>query len=253
MRELVLSQPDRQALYRRLAAFGSVLLLHAGLLIALLHMHWSAFNESRAPEHEITLLLQPAPIVPAWQGDLLPPLAGAAGALPRLVVPAIRIQEPAGADTLAAENSAALASELQAVSRMLFKCWTSGPEGLTPVKDAQCLSVAPDHSFDFTEAPERSRDAAEWLRDRDRKNAPLSMPCWGGLSLATVSCVANGLANGFDLHNQPSYADYDHEDHMNGADAVRREMQTIDPCALDKTVGPGFVCLDRVVNGNAPP
>jgi hypothetical protein len=79
------------------------------------------------------------------------------------------------------------------------------------------------------------------------------MPCWSGLSLATVSCVANGLANGFDLHNQPSYADYDHEDHVSGADATRREMQTIDPCALDKTVGRGFVCLDRVVNGNGPP
>jgi hypothetical protein len=253
MREFVLSVSDRQAIYRRLVAFGPVLLLHAGLLIALLHMHWFAFNENRVPEHEITLLLKPTPIVPALEGDLLPPFGGAASASPQLVVPAIRIPAPADADTLAADNSAALASELRAVSRMLFKCWTSGPQGLTPVKDAQCLSVTPDHSFDFTEAPERSRNADMWLRDRDRKNAPFSVPCWSGISLATVACVANGLANGFDLENQPSYADYDHEDHMNGADTVLHEMQTIDPCALDKTVGPGFVCLDRVVNGKAPP
>jgi hypothetical protein len=258
MQEFVLSVPDRQAIHRRFVAFGPVLLLHAALLIALLHMNWSAFNRIGAPEHEITLLLNPTPVVPVWQGDLLPPPGGAAGALPRLAAPAIRTQETFGAGSLAADNSGALTSELQAVelqavSRMLFKCWTGGPAGLTPVKDAQCLSFAPDHSFDFSEAPERSHNAEEWLRDRDRKNAPFSMPCWSGLSLATVSCVANGLANGFDLENQPSYADYDHQDHMNGADSVRREMQTIDPCAIDRSAGPGLVCLDRVVNGGGPP
>jgi hypothetical protein len=40
---------------------------------------------------------------------------------------------------------------------------------------------------------------------------------------------------------------------MSGADTIRHEIQTIDPCALDKTAGLGFVCLYRVVNGNTPP
>lgn len=67
---------------------------------------------------------------------------------------------------------------------------------------------------------------------------------------ATVICVANGLLNGFDL---PSYAEDDNDGHASGADTIRHEMQTVDPCELDRTYGLGFVCLYRVVNGNTPP
>jgi hypothetical protein len=250
MRPFLVAVPDRQAIYRRFLAFSPVLLLHAAIVIAFLHMSWNAFNENSAPEHEITLLLKAIPIVPTIQGDLLPPVGSAGNALPGLVVPAVRARGRATADTLSVENSAKFASKLQAVSRTLFRCWTNGPGGLMPVKDAQCLTFAPDHAFDFLAAPERSLNADQWLRDRERRNAPLLVPCWGGLSLATISCVAKGVVNGFDLENQPSYADYDHADHMTGADAVRRQMETVDPCAIDKTAGPGFVCLDRIVNGN---
>jgi hypothetical protein len=253
MRSFVLSAPDRQAIYRRFLAFGPVLLLHAVLLIALLRMNWNPFGGSSAPEHEVILLLNPVPMAPTIQGDLLPPVESDGSTLPRLVLPAIRTRGRASADTISAENPQEHASELQAVSRTLFKCWTNGPSGLIPVKDVQCLTFAPDHAFDFLAAPERSQNADQWLRDRDRRNAPLLAPCWGGLSLATVSCVEKGLVNGFDLENQPSYADYDHEEHMTGADAVRRQMETVDPCAIDKAAGPGFVCLDRVVNGTRPP
>jgi hypothetical protein len=124
---------------------------------------------------------------------------------------------------------------------------------LTQAQEAQCLTLAPNELPDFLEPPEQSRNATEWLRDRNRRNAPFFLPCWNGLSPATVACVANGLVNGFDLENGPGYAEDDDDSHMSGVDTIRHEMQTVDPCALDKTAGFGFVCLYRVVNGNTPP
>ena len=240
--------------YRRLLAFGPVLLLHAALLIAFLHMDWNPFNELVRPASEITLLLPPIPAVPVWQGDLLPRTGSGASTLPRLVVPAIRNDEPAAAPgNLVAIYQQEIAAAVQQAAPALFRCWPEGPADHAQMQAAQCLTFAPDHSFDYLESTEHAQSATEWFRARERRNAPLLLPCWSGISLATVSCVANGLTNGFDFNNQPSYADYDHEWHMNGIDTIRHEMETVDPCGLDMTVGPGFVCLYRVMNGNAPP
>ncbi|HEX4079388.1 MAG TPA: hypothetical protein VHX61_11020 [Rhizomicrobium sp.] len=226
-------------------ALGPVLLLHLGLLIAFLHMNRSSFHESNASEHEIIFLLKPTPTVPNWQGDLLPSFNNTAIAIPRLVLPQVREYK---ATVINPED---VTSELQGVSRALFKCWPGSLVGYTLVQEAQCLALAPHQLPYFLEPPERSQNAAEWLRDRDRRNAPLRLPCTYGLSTATVVCVAVGLVNGFDLENGPSYVEDD--SHTSGIDTIRHETQTVDPCALDKTYGFGFVYLYRVLNGNTPP
>jgi hypothetical protein len=248
MREYIPSLPDRLAIYRRLVALGPVLLLHLGLLIAFLHMNWTAFHEDNASDHEIILLLKPTPIVPNWQGDLLPSFDSAAIALPRPVLPPIRMYESTA--TSSATGSEDITSKLRGVSRVLVRCWPVSLAGLTQVQAPQCLAFAPDQIPDFLESLERSENAAEWLRDRNRRNAPLRLPCTYGITPSTVLCVANGLLNGFDLRNGPSYAD---DGQMSPIDTIRHEIQTIDPCELDKTAGFGFVCLYRVVNGNTPP
>jgi hypothetical protein len=253
MREHVPLVPDRQAIYRRLVAFGPVILLHAGLLIALLHVNWSALNVF-APGHEIILLLKPVPVKPAFQGDLLPPLESAESGMPRLAVPDIQGPPPAAAASNLADLYAGdIASAVQSTGGDLFRCWPKSAKAPAKIGDAQCLMLTRDHAFDFLVAPERAQNADIWQRDRDRRNAPLLMPCWSGMSLATVTCVANGLVNGFDLENRPGYADADKDWHMTGADAERREMQTVDPCGVQKTIGPAFLCLNRIVNGSGPP
>jgi hypothetical protein len=247
MQEYSACAPDRPAISRRLAALGPVLLLHAGLLAAFLYVSWSSLRESNLAGHEIILLLKPEPPVPKWRGDLLPSFDKAAIAMPRYILPPVRDY------VIAPTDPQALALELQGVSRELFKCWPGNIAALGRSPGPQCLTLAPGRLTDLFEPPERSANAARWLRDRDRKNAPLRLPCTYGMSASSVLCVADGVINGFDLENAPGYAEDDDAWHMSGADRTRREMQTIDPCALDKTLGFGFVCLDRVVNGNAPP
>jgi hypothetical protein len=151
MREYISSVPDRPAIYRRLVALGPVLLLHVGLLIAFLHMNWISFHEGNAPDHEIILLLKPAPTVPNWQGDLLPSLDGAALALPRPVLPPIRTYKSAATDSTT--NPEKAASELRGVSQALFRCWSDSLTGLRQVQEAQCLTFAPDQLPDFLEPP----------------------------------------------------------------------------------------------------
>ncbi|HTT84613.1 MAG TPA: hypothetical protein VMF67_14135 [Rhizomicrobium sp.] len=245
--------PDRRAVYRRLVALGPALLLHVGLLILFLRMNWTPFSEGNLSGHEIFFLLKPAPAVPNWQGDLLPPIDSTATQLPHLALSPMRMYAFAPTNEIPAASPEEVASELRGVSGALFKCWPNDLAGLTQVKAEQCLTLTPDRSSGFLEPPEESRNAAEWLRDWTRQNAPLRLPCTYGLSTATVFCVATGLINGFDLKNAASYVEDDNDLHMNGVDTIRHEMQTVDPCALDKTAGLDFVCLYRVLNGNTPP
>lgn len=237
----------RPAGFRRLLVLGPVLLLHIALLIALLHMNWGLFIEAGPPANETVFFLKPVPLVPNYQGELLPSFGRASIAVPPIVLPALpTYRNPAA-------NQQAIASELKGVGRALFRCWPANSYKSAEVQDAQCLTFPSLRLPNVLEPPEQARSADVWRRELKRRNAPFLVPCWSGISLATIGCVANGLANGFDLDDQPGYAETEDEEPMNGTDTIRHDMQTVDPCALDNTYGFGFVCLYRVANGNKPP
>jgi len=93
----------------------------------------------------------------------------------------------------------------------LFGC--ADLDKLSPEERARCGSAlaVPDNSVDFRDGVNRSRSAALWEQRRERKNAPLLLPCMnpnGFSPLGTALCLAKSAAEGgFKPDEQPSYAD----------------------------------------------
>lgn len=99
----------------------------------------------------------------------------------------------------------------------LFGCEPDHIALLSPQDRAKCPSVAAasrdrdKDAVDYTDHTDRSKYRALWARGRDRKNQPALLPCASpqgiGVGLGTLLCLAKGLSGGFDLDNQPGYAD----------------------------------------------
>jgi hypothetical protein len=114
------------------------------------------------------------------------------------------------------------AADLKGLHDFLFVCTAQNLADLPPEQRAQCKGVLgprpDDDTVDFADHTSRSRDAARWARERDRKNGPLLLPCASpnaaGIGIGTLLCLGNGLVNGFDLDAQPGYADKPVEIHV---------------------------------------
>ncbi|MEI9995983.1 MAG: hypothetical protein WDM91_15415 [Rhizomicrobium sp.] len=192
------------ARWRRLSGAAAVALLHAALVWALLVYSHAGRDRPAAAvaEREIIFFFPPPPPHPARPRDR--------DAASRSAAPT-----PSAATTYPDFRGITIpdAGGSPALGRSLFGCSPEEKADLSPEMRARCGNgFAFDNSVDIRDGTARSRAAALWERGRERKNAPLLLPCMSpnappGLSIGTVICLAKGAIEGFDPNAQPSYAD----------------------------------------------
>lgn len=203
--------------WRRLGGAAAVALLHVLLVWALLVYSRQANEKPWAvAEHEIFFVFPPHRPPPQRNGK--PARREAAPAAPAISAPpdyrGITIPDSPGA------------APPPGLGRSLFGCSAQEMADLPPQERARCANaMAPDNSVDWRDGTSRSRAAALWERGRERKNAPLLLPCMSptappSISAYTVYCLAKGAITGFDPDSQPSYADTQEKIHVpNNGDA----------------------------------
>ena len=187
----------------RLVGAAFVVLLHAALLALLLQ---AGFAPRVAPQaRETVLLLAPPKPVVAGKPPAPPPQA------PRPLVTVPKIQVLPMPRTPGVDPEA-----IEGFGRALLDCRPENLASLPPEQRDHCnaLSLKPrdDDAVDFADRTDkRSRDAALWARGRDRKNAPLLLPCMNsqglGISLDTPLCLLKGAVKGFKPDEQAQYGD----------------------------------------------
>jgi hypothetical protein len=187
----------------RLAGAALVVLLHVALLALLLQAGFAPRAAQQARE-TILLLMAPKPVV-ADKPSAPPPQA------PRPLVRVPRIQILPMPRTPGVDPKA-----LEGFGQALLDCRPENLADLPPEQRDRCdaLSLKPRDrdAVDFADhTNRRSRDAALWARGRDRKNAPLLLPCMGnqglGVSLGTPLCLLKGAVKGFKPDEQAQYGD----------------------------------------------
>ncbi len=104
------------------------------------------------------------------------------------------------------------APSLGELHRSLFGCTDGERSDLSPAERAHCANTfARDDSVDIRDGTTRSRAAALWERDRQRRNAPFLMPCMspqGFSPLYTAYCAAKTALDGkIDPEDQLGYQD----------------------------------------------
>ena len=89
---------------------------------------------------------------------------------------------------------------------------------LTPEQRTRCAAPGPSHAPDYADHSKEIPGAARWARELKRKQAPALLPCASNLGLAvgigTLVCLGKGLADGFDMNDQPVYGDRPEEHHV---------------------------------------
>lgn len=191
---------------RKLAGAAAVLILHLIVIAALLSA--TRWHDVRiAAEKEIILQLIP-PKAPA---KLKPPKAQAAK--PKSV------HEPAPAfvpPSTFTPPPSATAPALNGLNHQLFGCSPDQLATATPEERAACASASLGPRYDpgatdWRDHTNRSKNAAQWARDRARKNAPLLLPCMspdGFSPLYTAYCLAKTAVTGkIDTEGQQGYQD----------------------------------------------
>jgi len=191
---------------RKLAGAAAVLILHLIVIAALLSAtRWYDFH-TEAPKEIILQLITPkAPAKPEPQKTQT--------AKPKPV------HEPASAfvppSTFAPPPSSA-APSLNGLNHQLFGCSPDQLATATPEERAACASASLGPTYDpgatdYRDHTNRSKNAAQWARDRARKNAPLLLPCMSpqaaGVSLYTLYCLGKAAMTGKFDKTDPGYGD----------------------------------------------
>ncbi|MGH6982176.1 MAG: hypothetical protein ACREFC_13300 [Stellaceae bacterium] len=185
----------------RLAGLGLVAALHVAVIGALLTLsHETTVVPRAAPSEELVWIL---PLLPKRAPPHKPQADRQQGTQPLSPAPALPDDRGITLPTPSPATSS--------LGGSLFGC--ADLDKLSPEDRTRCGSAlaVPDNSVDFRDGTGRARLAARWERDRERKNAPLLLPCMSpvGLSpLATLACAAKGVVDGgIDPETQQSYID----------------------------------------------
>jgi hypothetical protein len=198
----------RERRWRGLGGAAAVALLHAALVWALLIYSHSPSDKPRvAAGHEIFFYFPPHR--PPHRNERPADRATTAPAIPAT---------PALLDYRGITLPESQTAPSLSLNRSLFGCSPQEMANLSREERARCANaIPPDDSVDFRDGTSRSQSAALWERGRERKNAPLLLPCMSPnapLSLGTVICLARGAVKGLDLNSQPSYADTPEQFHL---------------------------------------
>lgn len=191
--------------YRRLVSLGLVVVLHVAIIAALLTLSQEKIAAPRGVPGEELIWLLPPPKKP-----VVAPTPGHAS-LPQATVAAPRNPLPDYRGITIPDAPLASAPSLGGLHGALFGC--ADLDKLSPEERARCGSAlaVPDDTVDFRDGVGRSRSAALWEHGRQRKNAPLLLPCMnpnGFSPLGTAFCLAQSAAQGsFRVEEQPGYAD----------------------------------------------
>jgi hypothetical protein len=190
---------------RRLISLGIVAALHIAIIAALLTLSHEKITMPHAATSEELIWFLPLPsrktaVVPERrQRRPSATVAPSSNPLPDYRGITIPQASPAPAPSLGGLHGS------------LFGC--ADLDKLSPEERVRCGSAlaVPDNTVDFHDGVNRSRSAALWEHGRERKNAPLLLPCmnpYGFSPLGTALCLAKSAADGdFKPEEQPSYAD----------------------------------------------
>ena len=191
---------------RRLVGGGAVLLLHLLVILALLSTtRWTVHQIAEPKEIVLNLITpkaQPKPEEKKAPQKSLPPFRQPAPAF----VPPPAFAPPAPS----------IAPALNGLKRQLFGCTPDALATATPEERAACASASLGPRFDpgatdFRDHTDRSKSAAQWARDRARKNAPMLLPCMspdGFSPLYTAYCLAKTAVTGkLEGESQKGYQD----------------------------------------------
>lgn len=191
---------------RKVAGAAGVILLHVGVIAALLNalyrpvpsavparerIVWFAFAPKSAPAKKTPVPARPQARIlstpyPDYRTITIAPMTGQ--------------------------------TDLGALHGFLFDCAPENLINLTAEQRAGCVTAnagpKPDDSVDYADHTNRSKNAVRWARGQMRKQQPLRLPCMPP-GLATLICLGNGISDGgFDLDMQPSYGDKPRDVHV---------------------------------------
>lgn len=197
---------------RKVASGVAVLLLHLLVIAALLSA--TRWNEHPGePVREIILhLIAPKPL----------PKPGAVKPAPqkKIAIPkAAPTFVPSPAFTPPASN---FVPQLNGLNRQLFGCTPDALATATAEERAACASASLGPRYDpgatdFRDHTDRSKSAAQWTRDRARKNAPLLLPCMSPAAafspLYTAYCLAKTAVTG-KMEGEDQFGYQDMPDHI---------------------------------------
>ncbi|MGD0141671.1 MAG: hypothetical protein ABSC92_00770 [Rhizomicrobium sp.] len=191
----------------RFAAATGVVLLHVGIIAALLSaLHKLPPIVTSSREHIVWFALAPKPV----KRTATPVTPRARAVLSPLRYPDYRTVNlpPITGGT-----------DLGALHGFLFECAPQNLINLTPEQRAECVTAnaghAPDDSVDYADHTDRSKNAVRWARGLMRKQQPALLPCMPPLNpIVSLICLGKGITGGFDLDMQPGYGDTPQEVHV---------------------------------------
>jgi len=179
---------------RRLVGGAAVLLLHLLVILALLSTtRWTSHQIAEPKEIILQLLAPKAPPKPKIRET-----PSAIPKPPREAAPAF-VPPPTFTTP-----SPSTAPALNGLNHQLFGCTPNALATATPEERAACASASLGPRYDpgatdYRDHTDRSKSAAQWTRDRARKNAPLLLPCMspaGFSPLYTAYCLAKTAVTG---------------------------------------------------------
>lgn len=193
---------------RKLAGVAGVVLLHVGIIAALLHaLHISWPTSAPSHEHIVWFTLSPKPL-PVDRAKTPAKLRARVTSTPFRYPDYSRINLPPSPGE----------TDLGALHGFLFDCAPQNLINLTPEQRAHCVTAnageKPDDSVDYADHTDRSKNAVRWARGLMRRQQPTLLPCMPP-GLATLICLGKGISGGgFDLDMQPSYGDKPQDVHV---------------------------------------
>jgi hypothetical protein len=181
---------------RKLAGAALVLLLHLLAILALISAtRWYAQKAEGGREIILHLIAPPKPQT-----------SQTALAKPEKKIPLPKIvREPVPATTINTPlPQIPTAPSLNSLNQQLFGCTPDALASATPEQRSACASASlgprfDPHAMDYRDHTDRSKSAAQWARDRARKNGPLLLPCMspqGWSPLYTAMCLAKTAVTG---------------------------------------------------------
>ena len=196
---------------RRLVGGAAVLLLHLLVILALLSTTRWTVHQIAEPKEIILNLIAPKP-TPKIEEKKVPAksLRPIHQAVPAFVPPPAFTPPPSTAPAL------------NGLNHQLFGCTPDALALATPEERAACASASLGPRYDpgatdYRDHTDRSKSAAQWTRDRARKNAPLLLPCMspdGWSPLYTAYCLAKTAVTGkLEGESQRGYQDKPAEGH----------------------------------------
>jgi hypothetical protein len=193
---------------RKFVGAAGVVLLHVGLIAALLN----AFHNPLSPiassrEHIVWFTLAPK-LLPAEKTKIAPKQRE------RIISTPFRYPDYSKINLPPTQGE----TDLGALHGFLFDCAPENLSNLTPEQRAHCATAhtghKPDDSVNYADHTDRSKNAVRWARGLMRKQQPLLLPCMPP-SLATLICLGKGAADGgIDLDAQPGYGDKPQDVHV---------------------------------------